>query len=221
MDGLLCWVRGGRISARVRGRCSPPPATPRFSVFSLSPMFCGVRCVLERGQVAFMASKRWNSWGLERPPPGPDAWRLSGAGSGGCRRAGWSVWRAGCFSSSMRYYCTKVKYPIGFCGTRRRPKRINAIADHAASDRRMAREVGGVGRSLGWKGRSWSTSSEWCARTLRASGHAGVVETRRASPRKGPILSHHATPVLCRTVTHKSQYATERYGFHDSLILVQ
>ncbi len=33
----------------------------------------------------------------------------------------------------MRYYCTKVKYLIGFCGTRRRPKRIHAIAYYLRS----------------------------------------------------------------------------------------
>ncbi len=121
---------GGSASVS-EGQRSPPPATPRFSVFSLSPMFCGVRCVLERGQVAFMATKRWNSWGFERPPTGLDARRFPHAWFA----LGWwlparRVVGLGCRFPLLQYasllYKSQVR--IRICGTRRRRKRINAIA---------------------------------------------------------------------------------------------
>ncbi len=68
--------------------------------------------------MAFMASKRWISWGFERPPTGLDARRFPHAWFAlGWVAAGAQEGRSGVpvpFSSSMRDYCTKVKYQIGF-----------------------------------------------------------------------------------------------------------
>src|SRR5262245_25144415 len=96
VDWWLCSVRGGRISDRLRAGVPLPPPPPAF-FFLCSLCFVGFAAYWS-GPCGLYRDHLLHFVGFIKATPGPFASHLPGAWPGGCRRAIWSVWRAGSYT---------------------------------------------------------------------------------------------------------------------------